>query len=107
MRSARLAANPDGILECVHWWDDFCVGGAGAGSVILLERASELAQVGVAVAAAAVGSPRVVLIEGPAGIGKTALLRGARQPAGCAGVRVLAARGGELARQLGFGVAPV
>ena len=47
----------------------------------------------------------LVLIEGPAGIGKTVLLRAARRRAEDAGFRVLAARGGELERELGLGIA--
>lgn len=51
------------------------------------------------------GTPGVVVIEGPAGIGKTSLLQAARQAAGSSGLRVLAARGGELERGLELGVA--
>jgi len=74
-------------------------------SVFLLERASELAQLDEAVTATATGMPRVVLLEGPAGIGKTELLRAVRRHAEDAGLRVLAARGGELERELSLGIA--
>src|SRR5260221_4575178 len=80
------------------------MGGLSARSARLLERGSELALIEEAVAATAAGSPRAILIEGPAGIGKTALLRVARQGAERAGLRVLAARGGELERELSLGI---
>ncbi len=80
------------------------MGGASANSASLLERASELALIEEAIAATAAGMPRAILIEGPAGIGKTALLRAARQGAEGAGLRVLAARGGELERELSPGI---
>jgi DNA-binding CsgD family transcriptional regulator len=50
------------------------------------------------------GSGRLLLIEGPAGIGKTRLLEEAAAMAGSARFTVLAARGGELERDFGFGV---
>lgn len=56
-------------------------------------------------AAAAAGASRAVLLEGPAGIGKTALLQAARRRAEGEGLRVLAARGGELERDLSLGIA--
>ncbi len=80
------------------------MGGANASSATLLERASELALLEEAIAATAAGAARGILIEGPAGIGKTALLRAAREGAGRAGLRVLAARGGELERELSLGI---
>jgi DNA-binding CsgD family transcriptional regulator len=80
------------------------MGGASASSATLLERASELALLEEAIAATAAGAPRAILIEGPAGIGKTALLQAARQGAGQAGLQVLAARGGELERELSLGI---
>jgi DNA-binding CsgD family transcriptional regulator len=80
------------------------MGGASASSATLLERASELALLEEAIAATAAGAPRAILIEGPAGIGKTALLQAARQGAGRAGLQVLAARGGELERELSLGI---
>jgi DNA-binding CsgD family transcriptional regulator len=71
----------------------------------LLERTGELAELDEAVAATAAGAPRTVLLEGPAGSGKTALLRAACRAAERAGFQVLAARGGELERAAGLGVA--
>src|ERR671917_46291 len=70
----------------------------------LLERHGELATVGGLLAAARAGSGRVVLIEGPAGIGKSRLLEEARTRAVPLGFRVLSARGGELERDFAFGV---
>ena len=64
-----------------------------------------MTQLEEAVAATAAGDPRVVLIEGPAGIGKTALLCAVRKLADAAGLRVMTARGGELERELGLGIA--
>ena len=53
---------------------------------------------------AARGHGRVVIVEGPAGIGKTALLASGRWLAGTVGLEPLAARGAELERSFGFGV---
>jgi DNA-binding CsgD family transcriptional regulator len=72
---------------------------------LLLERARELAVLEEVTGEAAMGTPGVVVIEGPAGIGKTSLLLAARRAAGSLGLRVLAARGGELERGLELGVA--
>jgi len=83
----------------------FSVSSVHAGSDMLLERAAELALLEEAVAATAAGAPGVVLLEGPAGIGKTALLQAARERAERASFRVLTARGGELERELGSGIA--
>ena len=46
-----------------------------------------------------------MVVEGPPGIGKTALVAAAREWARAAGLRTLAARGTELERAFGFGVA--
>jgi DNA-binding CsgD family transcriptional regulator len=62
----------------------------------------------VALAGALAGAPsgggRALLIEGPAGIGKTALVGELEARAGAAGQRVLKARGSEMERGFGFGV---
>jgi DNA-binding CsgD family transcriptional regulator len=71
----------------------------------LFEREGELAHVDALLAAARVGGGGVLLVTGPAGIGKTALLGAARERASQAGMRVLAGRGGELESGFSFGVA--
>jgi DNA-binding CsgD family transcriptional regulator len=70
----------------------------------LLEREREVAVLRAQLAATTAGAAGVVLIEGPAGIGKSRLLAELRRDAAEAGVRVLAARGGEIERDFPFGV---
>ena len=76
-----------------------------AGSGPLLERAGEVARLEGAFAEAREGRSSVVLVEGPAGTGKTRLLDTACDAAAGAGVLVLRARGTELERPYGWGVA--
>src|SRR3954454_6701191 len=71
---------------------------------VFLERTGELASLVDALAAAASGRGRVLLVEGPAGLGKTRLLDGARAAATEQGFRVLLGRGVWLEREFGFGV---
>jgi DNA-binding CsgD family transcriptional regulator len=70
----------------------------------LLERERELEVLHDALAGVAAGRPGLIVIEGPAGIGKTRLLAEARRLAEDAGARVLVARAGELEQELAFGV---
>ncbi len=70
----------------------------------LLERDRELAAVAALLDEAAAGEGRVVLFEGPAGIGKTRLLSETRALGAAAGMRVLGARSSELEREFPFGV---
>jgi DNA-binding CsgD family transcriptional regulator len=70
----------------------------------LLEREGELAQLGAALSRARNGGGRVVLVRGPAGIGKTRLLAETTDRARAIGLDVLTARGGELESGYGFGV---
>ncbi|HEY1277915.1 MAG TPA: AAA family ATPase [Thermoleophilaceae bacterium] len=70
----------------------------------LLERELELETIGRAVSTAADGAGGCLLIEGPAGVGKSRLLAGARTLAGEAGMPVLEARGALLEREFAFGV---
>jgi DNA-binding CsgD family transcriptional regulator len=70
----------------------------------LLERERELDALAASVGAAADGTPGLVLVEGPAGIGKSRLVAAAKTLAEEGGLRVLAARGGELEREFPFGI---
>ncbi len=69
----------------------------------LLEREHELTALDALVEATQAGDGRLLVIEGPAGIGKTRLLSGLRRSAERP-LRVLAARGSELERDFAFGV---
>ena len=71
----------------------------------LLERDPEVQTIDDALAAAYGGDGRVVLVEAPAGLGKSTLLAAARDQARARGFEVLAARGRELEREFPFGVA--
>jgi DNA-binding CsgD family transcriptional regulator len=70
----------------------------------LLERASELRRAESLLSAAAVSRGSSLLLEGPAGIGKSALVRTVRERAASDGFAVLTARGAELERDFSFGV---
>src|SRR5688500_14225960 len=70
----------------------------------LLERSEELARIESALAEARLGRGTFVVVEGPAGMGKTALLAAARAAAADGGMRVLRSRGTELERDFAFGV---
>src|SRR5581483_10361553 len=70
----------------------------------LLERAEELAAVDGAIAGARSRVGRLVVIEGPAGIGKTSLLAEARARASGSGLTVLYARASELEAAFSFGI---
>ena len=75
----------------------------GVGSV-LLERGSELAGLTAVVDSARRGSGRLAVIQGEAGIGKTALLQVACEYARATQMTVLRARGGELEGEFAWGV---
>jgi len=70
----------------------------------LLERDRELDAIRDGLSAVRRGEGRCVLVEGPAGIGKTALLAAARGQARSDGYRVLSGAGGELERDFPYGV---
>jgi hypothetical protein len=71
----------------------------------LLERDTELAVIRDAIAAAVQArAGGMLLIEGPAGIGKTSLLQVAARFAGGLGASVMRARASELERNFSFGV---
>ena len=71
----------------------------------LLERSVELARIESVLGGARDRGGRFVVVEGPAGIGKTELLAAARRSAADQGMRVLRSRGTELEREFAFGVA--
>lgn len=75
----------------------------GPGSA-LLERTEELVRIESALARGREGAGSFVVVEGPAGIGKTALLSAARDVASDRGMWVLISRGAELEREFAFGV---
>ena len=70
----------------------------------LVGRDRELAEIELALTAAGSGAGALVLVEGPAGIGKTTLLRAARDRAADRGMTVLHARATELERDYPMGV---
>ncbi|HZD87624.1 MAG TPA: AAA family ATPase [Gaiellaceae bacterium] len=70
----------------------------------LLERADELALLATLVETARSGSGRFAVVVGDAGIGKTTLLREARNTARLHGMDVLQARGGELEHEFSYGI---
>src|SRR6185295_6950044 len=55
-------------------------------------------------AAAASGRVRLLVVEGPAGMGKTRLLNAARTAGAAKGLRVLTGRASPLEREFGFGI---
>ncbi len=70
----------------------------------LLERAEELASIDAAIAGAQSGAGKLIILEGPAGIGKTSLLAEGRVRAVNSGLAVLSARASELEAAFSFGV---
>jgi DNA-binding CsgD family transcriptional regulator len=70
----------------------------------LLERDEELVAIDVAIRAALAGDGTMVVIEGPAGIGKTSLLDAARRRASECGMTVIAGQGAILESDFGYGV---
>lgn len=70
----------------------------------LLEREAALGLIGEHLLAASEGAGSLVLVEGPAGAGKTALLRRLREDGAQRGLRTLQAVGGELEREFAFGL---
>ncbi|BCJ39866.1 hypothetical protein GCM10010168_27260 [Actinoplanes ianthinogenes] len=72
---------------------------------VLLQRDAELAMLDHRVAQVRSGTGAVIVVEGPAGIGKSSLLAAAGYGAAAAGLRVLSAWGGPLERDAGWGIA--
>src|SRR5512133_797338 len=77
---------------------------SGGTTTLLLEREAQVAALEALADAACSGGGRFVVIEGSAGIGKTRLLAEARAIGGSAGMRVLAARGGEFEGEFAYGI---
>ena len=71
---------------------------------VLLERNFELAQIESALAEASTGSGKLVVVEGRAGTGKTALVDAVRDVADANGMRVVRARATELESGFAWGV---
>jgi DNA-binding NarL/FixJ family response regulator len=71
----------------------------------LYERDRELERIEVGLGMARAGTGTTLVLEGPAGIGKTSLGRAARVSAAEAGMTVLVARGTHLERDFAWGVA--
>lgn len=68
-----------------------------------LERAAELDVIAAAARQSSEGRGQVVIVEGPAGIGKTTMLREAQRLADGCGLLTLRARGTQLEQPIGFG----
>lgn len=79
-------------------------GGSGPVGDGLLERGGELARIEQVIAALRGGHGGVLVIQGAAGIGKSALLQAVCGHAAGQGLQTLTARASELERGLGFGV---
>src|SRR3954451_23432135 len=75
------------------------------GTRVLIERDEELGVLDAAIETSAEGKGSVVLVHGPAGIGKSELLAVTASRARDVGFDVLTARGGGDERSFGFGVA--
>lgn len=71
----------------------------------LIERDGEVSVLRDALTDASAGHGSLIVIDGPAGLGKSRLLDAARGEARAQGLAVLSARGIELERQIPFGVA--
>jgi DNA-binding CsgD family transcriptional regulator/tetratricopeptide (TPR) repeat protein len=79
------------------------VSSMAGGEPILLERSNELAHVRAMLSRAREAKGGLLVIEGPAGIGKTRLLEEAGRLGRAEGVTVLSACASELEREFGFG----
>ncbi|MEV6491809.1 AAA family ATPase [Actinoplanes sp. NPDC051633] len=72
---------------------------------VLLQREREIAALGRQIGAVRAGAGRLIVVEGPAGIGKSSLLTATARMARAASVRVLRAWGGPLERDAGWQIA--
>lgn len=97
-----------GLPGCASRRDDAAVGGHGSGTPLghppLVGREQELDVLSGLLGEAASGLARVVVLEGPAGIGKSRLMAALRQQARAAGFTVLHAAGSDLEREFPFGL---
>ena len=103
MRANLLGLPVDGRQSLIVSEGTLPSASAAAGQEVFVGRAGELAMLEAAAAAARRGQPRVVLVEGEAGVGKSSLL--ARFASGLDGVAVLRAGGDEAELLLPYGVA--
>jgi len=71
---------------------------------VLLERDAALAEIDQRLSGAITGGGSLLLLEGPAGIGKTRLLMATVQRARELGLSTLSARGSELEREFAYGI---
>lgn len=78
--------------------------GTGEHGGVFLERDRELERIGRCLERAKAGDGSALMVEGPAGIGKTVLLAAAHDAAQGEGFRWLRARGGEMESEFAFGV---
>ena len=95
--AARSPPSVPGIVRTVPFSTAGDLGG-------LLERERELRMLRAGLSRACTGDGALLLIEGPPGVGKTALIRGARAQAEQAGMLALEATGSELEQPFAFGV---
>lgn len=98
---------PGGWSPAASTWSSTVVWGTLSGmpaDPILLEREEEMAVIRAALDAAAIGSGAAIVVEGPAGIGKSLLLDAAHRCARARGMTVLAARADELEADYPYGV---
>jgi len=72
---------------------------------VLLQRDAEMAALDSQLGDVRAGGGRLILVEGPAGIGKSSLIAAAARAAEGAGMRVLRAWGGPLEHDAGWGIA--
>jgi predicted ATPase len=71
---------------------------------MLFERAAQIERLSEVLDEVRAGAGRLILLEGPAGVGKTALLNEARRLAGAAGMGTLVAHAGEFERDFPFAI---
>jgi DNA-binding CsgD family transcriptional regulator len=71
---------------------------------LILDRDAELAAAAAAATAAAAGHGALILLQGPAGTGRTTVLEAARAAAAARGLRALTARGFALEQEFAYGI---